>query len=293
MTQHRILMIATTVALAICLAAPASAARIDDLQLVYQATFANGSLESGIDPLKIGALKFGDTGQADINPTWTAVQGDYLVSVSRPTNSTAPAFPTYIAGIYATPVNFDVGSIVRLRGTFVAPVGPHNSTDVWAVSVGVRTGGVGPLTDSPGAFVTFQVRGDGARLNTPGSSVSANLPNVPQEVYDAIFNPTDPQPFTIEMSVDRVNGRGEATLKVGDVVVSRPYEFAIFTADSGPAITNVGLNIAAGNTLGQLVSVRMRDFQIFTSKRHSDSTSSDPLCPPEFGCRRAPSSQPN
>lgn len=265
---------------------PATAAGFDDLQLVYHATFANGSLESGIDSLNLGALKFGDTGQAGINPSWTSSKGDYLVGITRPTTVTGQAVA---AGIFAAPVNFDVGSVVGLRATFVAPVGPHDSTDLWAVAVIVRPGGVNPLVAGPRAAATLQVSGNGARLNTPGASVPANLPNVPQQIYDAIFSSTDPQPFTLELLVDRKNGRGEAALKVGDAKFSHAFEFEVFKADSGPAITNVGANIAIANAPGRRASVRIRDLQIFSSKRSPAAIISDPLCPPEFGCRQAPS----
>jgi hypothetical protein len=267
------------------LGAPASAAGIEDLQLVYHATFANGSLESGVDTRNIGALTFGNSGEPGINPSWTATQGDYLITFTRPSSLTGQAV---VVGIDATPVNFDVGSVVGLRGTFVAPVGPHNSADVWAIVVGASTGGSNPIIFNPSVGATLQIRGAGARFNTPGASVPATLPDLPQEIYDAIFNPIDPQPFTLELLIDRNTGRGEASLKVGQAVFSRTYEFAVFKADSGPAITAVGARAAIINSSGQPVSVRVRDFQIFTSKRNSDTASGNTACPPEFGCRLAP-----
>jgi hypothetical protein len=266
------------------LAAPASGARFEGLHLVYHATFANGSLESGVDPLTIGALKQGNSGETGIHPLWIPSKGDYLMSVTRPVGLTGPLV---LAGLYATPVNFDVGSMVGLRATFVAPVGPHGSTDVWAITVAVAPGGVDPLILSPSAAATLQIRGAAARFNTPGASVPANLPNMPQSVYEAIFHPTNPQPFTLELLVDRKAGRGEASLKVGETVFSRSYQFAVFKADSGPVINKVGAEIAAINSSGQPVSVRLRDFQIFTSKPSSKVAPDDPLCPPEFGCRLA------
>ena len=274
---------------AITVAAPASAARFEDLQLVYHATFANGSLESEVDPLNIGALKLGSSGEVGINPSWVPSQGDYLVTLTRPASLTGPAV---LAGLDATPVNFDVGSVVGLRATLVAPRGPHGSTDIWAIALAVEPGGANPEIVNPSAAVTLQVRGATARFNTPGASPFVNLPNMPQEVYDAIFNPTDPQPFTLELLVDRKTGRGEASLKVGDAVFSRTFEFFVFKPDSGPAITDIGVHIGIPNSSGQPVSVRLRDFQIFTSKRNSGAASSDPLCPPEFGCRLAPPTSP-
>jgi hypothetical protein len=284
----------TKILFGVCLiagpAAPASSERFDDLQLAYHATFANGSLESGIDRLDIGDLKLGHSGESGTDPSWAPSQGGYLVSVTRPANLTGPLV---LAGLYATPVNFDVGSVVGLRATFVAPAGPHNSTNVWAITVAVAPGGVDPLVVNPSAAASLQIRAATSRFNTPGASIPANLPNMPQSVYDAIFDPVDPQPFTLELLVDRKTGRGEASLKVGETVFSRTYEFAVFKANSGPAINKVGVEIAAINSSGQPVSVRVRDFQIFTSKRSSNAAPSDPLCPPGFGCRLAPPTEAN
>ena len=267
-------------------APPASASRFDELQLVYHATFANGSLVSGIDPLNLGPLKFGDTGQEGIDPSWTPTSGDYLVGVTRPAALTSPGAAA--TGIFAAPVNFDVGSVVGLRATFIAPVGPHSSTDIWAVALIVRPGGIDPLIDFPRAAATLQVRGATARLNTPGASVPGNLPFLPQELYDAIFSPTNPQPFTLELLVDRKTGRGEASLKIGETVYSHQFEYLDFKADSGPVISNVGANIAIANAPGQRASVRIRDIQIFSTRTSKEAESGDPLCPAEFGCRAAP-----
>lgn len=271
---------------AITVAAPASAEMFDGLQLVYHATFANGSLESGVDPLGIGPLKFGSSGEPGIDPSWIASQGDYLITVTRPLNLTSAA--VVAAGIDATPVNFDVGSVVGLRATLVAPKGPHGSANVWAIALAVETGGANPLIVNPSAAVTLQVRGAAARYNTPGASPFVNLPNMPQEVYDEIFDPIDPQPFTLELLVDRKTGHGESSLKVGDAVFSRTFEFFVFRPDSGPAITDVGVHIGIPNSSGEPVSVRLLDFQIFTSKQRSAAASGDPLCPTEFGCRAVP-----
>jgi hypothetical protein len=236
----------------------------DGLQLVHYATFANGSLESALDPLNIGPLKFGSTGEPGINATWMPLNGDYLVGVTRPAGSTGLA---QSAGIFAFPVEFGPGSVVGLRGTFIAPTGPHDRTDLWAVAVIARPGGIDPLSNSARIGVTLQVSGGGARLNVPGAAVPANLPNLPQEVYDAIFDPVDPQPFVLELLVDRVDGRGRATLKVGEAKYAHEFESAVFRPDSGPVITNVGANVALANGSGKTISVRIRDFQIYSAKR--------------------------
>jgi hypothetical protein len=110
----------------------------------------------------------------------------------------------------------------------------------------------------------LQVRANAARLNVVGAAQPLNLANMPQQVYDAIFDPIEPQPFTLEILVDRVAGTGEAMLKVGDWVVSAPFKSAVFQAASGPAITAAGVSIAVASGAGETATVRVDDFQIFT-----------------------------
>lgn len=266
---------------AFVMGAPASAERFEDLQLVYHATFANGSLKSPVDPLPIGPLTFDNSGEAGINPSWTPAQGDYRVEVTRPI-SLLRGPPPVRAGFDAD-VNFDVGSVVGLRATFVAPVGPHNSNDVWAVVVNVETGGANPV----GAAASLRIEGATALFTTPGATVQERQP-VSSDDYDAIFRLVDPEPFTLEFLVDRVTGRAEASLKIGDKVYSRTYELSLFRADSGPPIGAVGPDIAIIYSSGEPASVRIRDFQIFAGKLNSEAVTGDPLCPPEFGCRVPP-----
>ena len=90
-----------------------------------------------------------------------------------------------------------------------------------------------------------------------------------QEVYDAVFDPIDPQPFTLELLIDRVSGASYAALKVGDWTTLHRFLSAGFQANTGPNITAVGVSIALANGPGQTASVRVRDFQIFSVKRNS------------------------
>lgn len=240
-----------------------SAKTPQDLQLVYHATFGNGSLDSGVDPLGIGSLKEGDSQIPNSNPTWTAEKGTITLGVTRPTGTiTGPVS----AGIFATPVSFDQGSVFGLRATFVAPVGPHGLGNVWAVGVGARTGDEDDLFAETRTVATFQVRANGARLNAVGASSPANHPNVPQDVYDAIFDPVDPQPFTLELLIDRQSGAGEVRLKVADWETAYDFQPAAFLANSGPSITAVGVSLAIANAPGESASVRARDFQIFSTR---------------------------
>ena len=83
---------------------------------------------------------------------------------------------------------------------------------------------------------------------------------------DAIFSTTDPQPFTIELTIDRKLGTGTAKLMVIDQVFSLTFTLADFLADGGPTTTAVGPGIAVNsNGPGQTASVRVREFRIYTN----------------------------
>jgi hypothetical protein len=161
-------------------------------------------------------------------------------------------------------VLFDQGSVLSVRATFGAPAGPHAPGTQFAATVGVRTGDDRDLFAEARTAATLQVRANAARLNVVGAAQPLNLANMPQQVYDAIFDPIEPQPFTLEILVDRVAGTGEAMLKVGDWVVSAPFKSAVFQAASGPAITAAGVSIAVASGAGETATVRVDDFQIFT-----------------------------
>jgi len=87
---------------------------------------------------------------------------------------------------------------------------------------------------------------------------------LPQAVKDAIFSPTDPQPFTIELTIDRKEGKGIAKLTVVDQVFSVPFVLSDFRADGGSAITAVGPGIAVNPSApGKTASVHVREFRIY------------------------------
>ena len=90
---------------------------------------------------------------------------------------------------------------------------------------------------------------------------------LPQAIRDAIYSPTDPQPFTIELTIDRKEGKGTAQLTVLDQVFSlQPFLLADFRDDGGPTISAIGPGIAVNsNAPGQTASVHVRDFRIYTS----------------------------
>lgn len=262
---RRIEIVGAGLAVAATLAAgsatPLVAHTAEQWRLVYHATFGGGSLDSGVDLFGIGPLSPGDSQVPNTNPTWMADAGTMKLSITRDAAITVGPVG---AGLFATPVNFDQGSVFRLRATFVEPVGPHDPGNIWAVTVGARTGDQDDLGGEIRTAATFQVRGSGARLNVLGASAPAGLPNVPQVVYDAIFDPTNPRPFTLELLVDRTSGRGEACLTIENWKFVHSFELAVFQAHSGPSITAVGISIAISNASGQTASVRARNLQIFS-----------------------------
>jgi hypothetical protein len=227
-----------------------------DLSLVYR---VQGGLTPAVDIIGVGAMKVGDSEVGGSMPTWQLGGGGLTLGI---TGITQPAGPpiTAVADAFATPVAFAAGTVFGMRAVFAGLAGPHATGDVWAVTLVVRTGNERHLATETLAAATLQVRADGARLNTPGASVPANLPNVPQDVYDALFGGST---FTLELLVDRVTGVGNAALHVGGFEVSRTFTYAAFTSTGGPTITAIGPTLAIANGPGQSASVRVLDFQVF------------------------------
>lgn len=242
--------------------APASA----ELNLAYLASFPKGSLVPSLDQLNVGAMQVGPTLIPNTNPTFTKLPGEILVGITRPIDLSPDIIPS--ASIWATPVDFGPGSISRIRATFMAPVGPYATTGGFAIGLVAKTGGKDDLGDSePKIAVTLNVRPNQlVRLQVPFGSVETRNTVLPQTVKDAIFSTTDPQPFTIELTIDRREGTGTAKLMVIDQVISLPsFHLADFLADGGPTITAMGPGIAVNaNGAGQTASVHVREFRIYT-----------------------------
>lgn len=243
----------------------AGQARPGVLRLAYLASFPNGSLDSSVDHLGVGAMVPGDPLIPDSNPTISPLPGEILLSVHRPAGLSANLIPS--ESLWATPVHFGPGSVVRLSATFRAPVGPLPGGG-FAIGVNARTGAkddVAPDTERIAA--TLNVRpGFLVRFGVPFGSVDTARVVVPDTVKQAIFSASDPQPFTIELIVNRIRGTGLAKLKVFDQVFSVPFVLSDFHADSGPTITAVGPGIAVNsNAPGQSASVHVREFRVYTN----------------------------
>ena len=235
-----------------------------ELRLAYQASFPNGSLDSSVDKLGIGPMLPGDTGIANTNPIIEKRPGGIFLSISRPVDLSADLTPAM--GVWATPVDFGPGSISRYSATFIAPTGPLPGGG-FAIGMNAKTGNQNDLSTDTRIAATVNVRPDFlVRFGVPFGATEPARVVLPQAVKDAIFSLTDPQPFTIELIVDRVEGKGMAKLKVIDQVFEVPFELADFLKDGGPAITSVGPGLAVNpNAPGQTATVRVRDFRIYTS----------------------------
>ncbi|MEO6714801.1 MAG: hypothetical protein ABIM89_15435 [Mycobacteriales bacterium] len=227
------------------------------LSLVYRVRFEGGSLAPAVDTIGVGAIKLGHTQVADSMPTWQLGGGGLTLGIMRPADQPAVT-RLVVAGPMATPVGFAAGTVFGMRAVFAGLAGPHAAENVWAMALVARTGDENQLESDLFTAATLQVRADGARLNTPGCGPT-DLPNVPQDVYDALVGGAT---FRLELVVDRVTGVGNAALYVGAFEVSNTCTFAGFTSTGGPTITAIGPNLAVARGPGR-ASVRVLDFQVF------------------------------
>ena len=236
-----------------------------ELRLAYLASFPGGSLKPAMDKLNAGPMQPGDTGIEGSNPTVTPFPGEVLVSIHRPADLSPDFIPA--ESLWATPVNFGPGSISRIRATFIAPVGPYATTGGFAIGIGAKTGGKDDLAEEPRVFITVNARPNQlVRFQIPFGSVETRNVVLPQAVKDAIYSTSDPQPFTLELTIDRKAGTGTAKLMVIDQVFSLSFTLADFLADGGPTITAVGPGVAVNsNGPGQTASVHVREFRIYTN----------------------------
>lgn len=238
-----------------------------ELKLAYLATFPKGSLAPSVDTLNLGAMVPGDPLIPGSNPTVTPLNGEVLVSIHRPVDLPPDQIPS--ESIFAEPTNFGPGSVSRIKATFIAPVGPYATTGGFAIGLGARTGGKDDLADETRVFATVNARPNQVvRFQIPFGAVEERNTVLPQAVKDAIYSTTDPQPFTIELTIDRSTSpaTGTAKLTVIDQVFTLNFTLEDFLADSGPTITAVGPGIAVNaNGPGQTASVHVREFRIYTN----------------------------
>jgi hypothetical protein len=241
----------------------AFATSISDLALIYHASFDDGTLNPTLDAWGYGPVRVGDGEIAGTNPIAVLENQELTLGITHPASLTG------LANVSATvtPVSFGPGSIFGMRAVYAVPAGPHAAGDVWAVVLGARTGGVDDIATNTRVAATLQVRGNTARLNFPGSTPGANLPNVPQDVYDALFpampDPNAPATFTLDLVVDRITGASSGTLYVGDFVLSDTVAFGAFGPTGGLTIADIGPALAIQTGPGESASVRLLDFEVF------------------------------
>lgn len=250
-----------------------SAATFADTSLIYIASFGNDTLEAAFDKLGFGALKRGDSEIDGSSPTATLDNGEVVLSVTRPADLVGNVAAS---GVFNTNVRFDQGSLFGLQATFVRPIGPISGG--WGPALNARTGAESDLFSATRVNATLNVRpGGNARLNVPFGATSPTFVDLPGPVYDAIFRSDNPEPFTLQLLVDRITGNGSASLKVADFpVLSKSFQLSQFKANSGDPITAVGPAVANANAPGQTVSVHVRDFRIYVGKHRCPPT--QPLC---------------
>jgi hypothetical protein len=236
-----------------------------ELRLTYLATFPQGSLEPSVDQLNAGSMLLGDTLIPNSNPTFEKGPGEIILGITRPVDLS----PDLIVAqnVFATGLNFGPGSVLRLRATYIAPVGPLPGGG-FAFGLVAKTGGKDDLATEPRVVTTINVRpGFLVRLNVPFGAVEGTNTVVPPEIADVMFSTTNPQPFTLELTIDRTNGTGKAKLIVGDRVVGPlSFQLADFLANSGPTITVTGTGPAVNSKgPGQTASVHVREFRVYTN----------------------------
>lgn len=235
-----------------------------DLQLVYFANFHNGSLDPSADKLHIGALQKGSAEVPDSNPLVTGREGVIELKVTKPSD----ASDLVSVGVFATGANvhFDQGSRFEIQATFIKPTGPHETGTVWAATVSARTGNSRDLAAEKRANVTLQSRGTGCRMNVLIVDDPAGAKkDLDPAICDMIFG-AHPQPFTLDLIVDRITGASTATVRVGNQAFSKTVAFTFFKKDSGPPITAVGPALAINTADHKTASVQVREFRILTAK---------------------------
>jgi len=252
-----------------------SGAAAADTQLVYFASFGGGSLTPSLDKLGFGALKRGDTEIANTDPRAVPARGEVALSITRPVGLATGTVAS--SGLFVTDLDFDQGSRFMLQATFVGPDGP--SSGGWAAAaLSGKTGDESDLNSDLRVNATINVRAGGvARLNVPFGATVQTFVEIPGPMYQAIFRKIDPEPFTLQLMIDRISGNGRASLLVeGFPTLTRTFMLADFKAHDGPPITAVGTAIGNANAPAQTISVRVRDFRIYTGKHRCPA--SQPLC---------------
>jgi hypothetical protein len=174
-------------------------------------------------------------------------------------------------GVFSTNLDLERDAVFLIQATFRAPNGPHlapkgQDTNAWAVTIAARTGTEADLGKEERLGVTFKTKENSATLNVQETGASGALASVPipQEVYDRVFGAggATPQPFTLQLFVNRSTGTGVASLVPASPPVQIKFNMQHFGPQTGPIITAVGATLADCCSPGAPVSVEVSDFRI-------------------------------
>jgi hypothetical protein len=241
--------------------------------LIYKASFPNGSRVCCIEvdqihyPYKV-PLEKGSSGIVGSNPKWDPTPKGLKLGVTDPT-PTDPANNdvSLSAGIFSENLNFGIGSNFTLRATFQRPNGPIAVGHVWAAgSVVARTGNHEDLPDERRLNLALKINKKPDRailaVTEPGGATASKV--VPEDMFLSIFDLRYPQPYTLELIVDRKTGKGKGTLKVAGYPPLSTEEFPMnyFKATGAELIKTVGATVAIFDSPTSEVSVEVLDFEI-------------------------------
>ena len=243
---------------------------------VLYATFPDGSLVCGYwdgihappEPLQQGH------GHVDGSvPTGTPTPDGLLLAVTAP--PTIPGDKTPSIGVFSTNLDFGPGSVFAVQATFQEPTISFldPSARAWATSVTARTGGQDDLKSEARLNVSVRVKGATASMNIievdQNGGGQRDNKVIDGELKANIFEKH--LPYTIRLSVDRMTGKGQATLTSGNQTLSsKTFDLAIFLPSSGPTITAVGPTLANCCVPGAKVTVLVSDFRISRPSRRRD-----------------------
>lgn len=238
------------------------------LKLVYHGAFSGGSLNCFMDRIHSTpqALQQGD-GQVP-GQTSNSSAGAQGIVLHLTTPDPIPLIPgdpdgntqTSSVGLFSTGLNFGPGTFFSTRATFVRPNGPFGGKS-WAVTLNARTGDKNDLGTEKRLNMTLRFRSGIATLNAFENGQLLKSTPVPAAVYNSIVSSS--QPFTLELIVSRVTGRGAAILTTAGAS-PLPLQFGLtsFGSISGPVISAVGPALANCCAPGKSTSVELTDFQI-------------------------------
>lgn len=237
------------------------------LKLAYHAIFPGGSLNCFMDrihstpqpPLQ------GDGQVAGQASSYTAGTQGILLRLTTP--DPIPPIPgdpgntqTSSVGLFSTGLSFGPGSFFSARATFVRPNGPFGGKS-WAVALNARTGGKDDLGTETRLNMTVRFKGGAATLNAFEAGDPRGSVPIPTSTYNAIVNSS--QPFTLELMVSRITGKGAAVLTTaGADPLYLKFALSTFGSASGPTISAVGPALANCCAAGKTASVELTDFQI-------------------------------